>query len=83
LQGKKLKIEPCIPNTWKSYEIIYTYGNTKYSIQVENPLALNQGTSIIHLDGALVNNSEVELFDDKKEHLISVTLVSEVKRVAS
>jgi cyclic beta-1,2-glucan synthetase len=83
LQGKKLKIEPCIPNTWKSYEIIYTFGNTKYSIQVENPLALNQGTSIIHLDGALVNNSELELFDDKKEHLISVTLVSEVKRVAS
>jgi cyclic beta-1,2-glucan synthetase len=83
LQGKKLKIEPCIPNTWKSYEIIYTYGHTKYSIQIENPLALNQGTSIIHLDGVLVTNSEVELSDDKKEHLILVTLAPKLKGVTS
>jgi cyclic beta-1,2-glucan synthetase len=74
LRGNKLKVEPCIPNTWKFFEIVYIYRSTKYSIRVENPLELNQGISIIHLDGNLLANSEIDLVDDKIEHRILVKL---------
>ena len=74
LQGNKLKISPCIPNLWKEYEIYYKYGKSKYSIQVKNPEGLTTGKVEINVDGSILENSEINLIDDGKNHSVFVTL---------
>jgi cyclic beta-1,2-glucan synthetase len=74
LTGGKLHFEPCIPKEWKAYEIIYTYGKTKYFIKIENPQGVNRGAVEMTLDGIAV--SEVALVDDASEHHLRVTLLA-------
>jgi cyclic beta-1,2-glucan synthetase len=74
LLGKKLSFKPCIPKSWKEYEITYTYGKSKYHIKVENPHGLNHGDTIIKLDGVFISSSEVSVVDDAKDHEVSVIL---------
>jgi cyclic beta-1,2-glucan synthetase len=74
LRNKKLSFKPCIPKTWKEYEITYTYGKSKYHIKIENPNGLSHGKTVVKLDGTFMPSSEVELVDDTKDHQISVTL---------
>ena len=74
LQGNKLKISPCIPVTWKEYEIHYNYGKSKYSILVKNPEGLSNGSVDVELDDSPLEDSEITLIDDGKVHLISITL---------
>jgi cyclic beta-1,2-glucan synthetase len=76
LEGKKLKIVPCIPNHWKSYEVHYTYRSSKYLIQVNNPMGLNSGPVIIQRDGFPVQSSEIDLEDDGKIHKLIATITT-------
>jgi len=34
IEGDLMRIEPCIPEDWKSFSVIYRYKNTTYTIQV-------------------------------------------------
>ena len=67
LRGSKLKISPCIPSDWKSYQIMYTYGKTKYFITVENPDGLNRGDA-----------EEIDLLDDGTNHEVVITMRSKI-----
>jgi len=74
LKGDRLTIDPCIPTSWKSYEIIYQLGKTQYTIQVNNPNNLCGGKTQIDLDGSPLTSSEVTLLDDGQDHRMTVTL---------
>lgn len=55
IKGNKLKIEPCIPKTWKEYKIKYKYGRSIYNIKVINNNGKNSG-----VDKMIVNNKKIE-----------------------
>jgi len=74
LKGNRLTIKPCIPTSWKSYEIIFQFGKSKYTVLVNNPIGLCGGNAQIDLDGAPLPTSEVILLDDEREHQLTVTL---------
>jgi cyclic beta-1,2-glucan synthetase len=80
LRGSKLRFKPCIPKSWKSYEMIYTYENTKYFIRVENPSGVMQGETRVELDGSSVPDAEINLVDDSKDHQIRVVLALSAER---
>lgn len=73
LRGNKLQLCPCIPQSWKSYELTYTYGKTPYQIEVRNPSGLSAGFAIFEIEGRLEQN-EIELIDDGVTHKITATL---------
>ncbi len=74
LKGSRLEISPCIPKSWKEFELIYIYKETKYVIVVKNPLGLNKGNSLIELDGKVLDQSEINLLNDQMNHQVVVTL---------
>ena len=76
LRGNQLSIKPCIPTSWKTYEITYRFGKAIYVIQIENPNAVSGGKIAFVLDGVEVIGQEVTLIDDGRNHLIKATLLS-------
>jgi cyclic beta-1,2-glucan synthetase len=74
-RGAAFSIDPCIPRSWKGFEITYRHDRTLYRITVENPQGVNRGVSRISLDGApLPEEALVPLADDGREHQVRVVL---------
>jgi len=74
LHGNRLAINPCISGDWPQFEIAYKFQSTTYHITVLNPRGLERGTARLTLDGKPVNETYVELADDRKTHELRVEL---------
>ena len=74
LRGERLRIEPCIPRSWRSFEINYRRGQTRYIIKVENPLGISRGVAELWLDDVQQEAREIKLTDDGKTHQVRVVL---------
>jgi len=74
LQGETLKIEPCIPRSWREFEINFRRGKTLFQIKVENPLSVCRGVAEVLLDGKPLASGEIPLTDDGLTHQVRVTL---------
>ena len=75
LKGAAIYMDPCIPRSWKGFEINLRYHSSQYEIVVENPKGLSRGVSSVELDGSLVAPGEgIPLADDKKTHHVRVVL---------
>jgi cyclic beta-1,2-glucan synthetase len=74
-RGSALRIDPCIPKSWKRFEIAYRHGGARYRITVENPNGVCRGVVSVSLDGArLPADALVPLADDGREHDVRVVL---------
>jgi len=73
-EGNYLKIQPCIPKDWRGYEIHYRIGSAMYCIRVENPNGVNGGVMQISLDGKVVDEKNILLVNDEREHEVKVIL---------
>ena len=80
LQGEKLRIEPCIPRSWRNFEIDYRHKNTLYQIRVENPSGVCRGVVEVRLDGELLSSNDIPLTVDGQTHQVLVAL-GEIKRM--
>ena len=50
-QYNGLKIDPCIPNDWKGFEINRKFRNAVYKIKVSNPKNLSKGIQKLIING--------------------------------
>ena len=66
--GNSLHIDPVIPPTWNGFEMRYKFGESEYFINVHNPDHVENHVRQILLDGQLLNDNQIPLVDDKKEH---------------
>jgi cyclic beta-1,2-glucan synthetase len=76
-QGDHLLIDPCIPRTWPSFEIVYRHRTARYVISVENPLGVCRGIIAIKLDGEMLpaqRGLRVPLIDDGATHQLQIVL---------
>ena len=74
LRGESLAFEPCIPRSWRSFEINYRRGHTHYVIKVENPFGISRGVAEVWLDDVQQETLEIALADDGKTHQVRVVL---------
>ena len=75
LRADRLRIEPCIPRSWRGYEIKYRRGHTTlYAIKVENPFGVNRGVAEVWLDDVQQPSLEIPLTDDGQTHNVRVVL---------
>ncbi|MBC7693133.1 MAG: glycosyl transferase [Methylotenera sp.] len=90
LRGNRLRIEPCIPQNWEGFEIVYrrpavakagagapSVGEareTEYLIQVRNTNATSISDKRITLDGIVYPSGEIPITDDGKKHTVEVIL---------
>ena len=74
LQGKTLVIEPCIPRTWRGFELRFKYQSSRYEIAVENPHSVSSGVSRVEFDGEAMpaSTAGINLNDDGVVHRIRI-----------
>ena len=70
VRADKLTLKPCVPRTWRSYEITYRYQQSTYLITVDNPNAMSVGVSRLVLDGVPQLGDTIALSDDGLSHRI-------------
>jgi cyclic beta-1,2-glucan synthetase len=76
LRGETLLFDPCIPGSWRGYEITFKYHSTHYEISVENPRGVSRGVTCLELDGKAlpVISRHIPLTDDGLTHRVRVVL---------
>jgi cellobiose phosphorylase len=70
--GDSLRVEPCIPRTWREFDVTYRHGSSTYCIRVRNPQGISIGVAEIQVDGRIAQ--EIELADDGKLHKVEVLM---------
>jgi cellobiose phosphorylase len=51
LRRGALRIDPCIPSSWNSYEVTYRTAAAEFRITVENPDGVCRGVKSVEIDG--------------------------------
>jgi cyclic beta-1,2-glucan synthetase len=80
VRGNTLTLDPCVPATWKGFEIALQRCDgkgvaTRYEIRVENPNGVSRGVKRIELDGVeLASSVAVPLASDGGDHRVRVHL---------
>jgi cyclic beta-1,2-glucan synthetase len=75
-EGNRLALNPCIPSTWKRFEITYRERSTTYKIVIENPRGITRGTTAVTVDGHPCATGVVEMIDDGQAHEVTVVMES-------
>jgi cyclic beta-1,2-glucan synthetase len=75
-RGATFSIDPCIPASWRDYEIAWRAGDTRYLIAVSNPDRHCRGVLTASLDGAAVDATAIPLVDDGQAHHVRIVLGS-------
>jgi cyclic beta-1,2-glucan synthetase len=73
-EGNRLRLLPRLPKTWTGYKIHYRYGETPYHISIIR----SAEAAKTRLDGKENSGDTVPLVDDKREHVIEVTVAGNV-----
>ncbi|HKY54174.1 MAG TPA: hypothetical protein VJM08_07715, partial [Anaerolineales bacterium] len=74
--GNYLQIKPCIPRDWPEYQLNYRFGKTMYHILVKNKQNSRHKTNQVIMDGETLNDENIPLVDDAKQHEIVITFAS-------
>jgi cyclic beta-1,2-glucan synthetase len=80
IQGTSIHLDPCIPKTWKGFEMEYQHKTAHYGIIVENPEGVCRGVVRWTLDDAVQSSHHVgsaviiPLVDDGSPHHVRVVL---------
>ncbi|SDI34307.1 Cellobiose phosphorylase [Pseudomonas flavescens] len=68
-QGNRLRIQPVLPAEWPGFTLHYRYAGSHYRIEVRQS---DDGTRSLSLDGMPLEDDEIELLDDGREHHVVV-----------
>jgi cyclic beta-1,2-glucan synthetase len=72
--GSTFVVDPCIPSTWKEYEIAWTESGSRYEITVSNPQGRCRGVSTAEMDGISVDPTAIPLVADSGTHQVRIVL---------
>ena len=67
-RGNTLRFKPCVPKSWKSFDIEYKYLDTLYKIKIN----FNNKKDGILVDGDKISKDYITLKNDKRIHAIVV-----------
>ena len=73
LRGGALHIDPCIPATWRGYDVVFAPAGAQYRIHVENPDGVCRGVARIEVDGTRVTG-DIPILKDGAPHEVRVVL---------
>ena len=71
-EPEKLRIQPRIPSSWKSFKVRYRFRQTNYEIIVSGSPGSADAKPKIHLDGNEQPGDVIALVDDHREHRVEV-----------
>jgi cellobiose phosphorylase len=69
--GDTLRINSCIPKSWKSFQITYRHMKTEYSIEV---IRIADGHRVSYNVDGIIFDDGIPILDDGKDHKVTVEL---------
>jgi cellobiose phosphorylase len=69
-----LRIDPCIPQNWREFNMEREFRNKKYHIHVNNPDGKNKGIVRLIVDGQVVDGNVIPLNLQGNEHQVEAWL---------
>jgi cyclic beta-1,2-glucan synthetase len=69
-------MNPCISRGWPGFTVVYRYGESTYTILVDNQGGVSRGVASVEVDGRQSTDGWIELVDDGLEHSVKVILGS-------
>jgi len=76
MQGAAIHLDPCIPKSWRKFEMTVRYRSARYEVLVENPDGVSRGILSAQLDGAVIVDRPLHLplLDDGIVHHVRLIL---------
>ena len=78
-----LRIDPCIPPGWESFQVTRRFRGVDYEITVANPTGVSGGVASLRVDGENVPGNLVPLAIGRDRVMVDVLLGAEASAVAS
>jgi len=69
-----LKIDPCLPPSFRRCRILRRFRGATYDISIENPRGRSKGVGKISVDGHSISGTVIPPFIDKKTHRVKVIM---------
>ncbi len=69
-----LRIDPCLPPSWKKCKIRRPFRGAIYEILIENPKGIEQGVKEIYVDGKKIEGNLIKPHRDGKSHKVRVVM---------
>lgn len=69
-----LKVDPCIPSSWKGFTVKRFYRNAYYNIKVVNASGAQKGIKQVVVDGKAIEGNILPVFNDGAVHEVEVTM---------
>ncbi len=69
-----LRIDPCLPKSWKKCSIKRPFRGAVYEIDIKNPKGVNKGVKEITVDGKKIDGTVIKPHGDGKVHKVSVVM---------
>ena len=73
VEGNRLRVIPCMPTHWASYQMRYRHVDSLYRINVLNTASAIQGPELT-VDGVAATGGAIDLINDGREHEIVVRI---------
>jgi len=71
--GDTLRMAPCVPRAWPSFEVRYQFGSSRYDIIVREPADIQARGARFALDGVPSDDDVLQLVDDGRAHTVIVS----------
>jgi len=69
-----LKIDPCLPSSWRRCSITRPFRGAVYDIVIENPHGVQKGVKELYVDGRKINGNLIHPHGDGKTHAVRVVM---------
>ena len=76
VEGTTLRLDPCVPQTWQDFEIVFCYHTTRYEVFFENPAGVCRGIAHLELDNQPLphGSTHIALVSDGAIHHLRVIM---------
>ncbi len=76
VEGTTLRLDPCVPQAWRDFEIVFCHHTTRYEVFVENHAGVCRGIARLELDHQALphGSTHITLVDDGAIHHVRVIL---------
>ncbi len=79
-EGGQIVLDPCVPETWRSYHVEYCVGLTKYQLDFRNKSGPGTFVQSLTVDDVPVMGNRFDIVDDGKMHHV-VIMISDQKQM--
>jgi cellobiose phosphorylase len=69
-----LRVDPCVPASWKEFTVRRTFRGSRYEIRIRNPAGVEKGVARLSLDGKTLEGNLIPASAAAGDHMVVVEM---------